>query len=254
MRFDTTLTFGKNPTDTAAYLQWTPGAVGPNGLDLVFNSGVTAASTPAAVAIGGSASSPGYLFLSQNASAFRTVAAAMQITYPGSELTRAGRIHYGQATGGLVDVGDTPVIDGVLASLNNWERTPGETIQINLRPGSAETIFQDAAATTLASTKDRCASLVVGFADLPVNTGMYIHLTLVVEWKPTVSKGMASTASTRAMSRSTMDDVFNYLERAGYEFMGRAGHAIGTGAIAAVTAALGYQNHRAITGRQGFAM
>jgi len=49
-----------------------------------------------------------------------------------------------------------------------------------------------------------------------------------------------------------MDDVFNYLERAGYEFIGRAGHAIGTGAIAAVTAALGYQNRRAIGAPMAF--
>jgi len=83
MRFNTTLTMGKTPTGTASYLQWTPGAVGPNGVDLIVGTDTTSAGTPVATAIGGSAFSPGYLFLSSNASAFRTVAASMQVTYAG---------------------------------------------------------------------------------------------------------------------------------------------------------------------------
>jgi len=68
----------------------------------------------------------------------RVVAGSMQVTYPGSELSRAGRVHYGQTTGGMIDGGDVPTPDGIAATLNNWGRTPSETIQLNIRPGASE--------------------------------------------------------------------------------------------------------------------
>lgn len=142
LRADSTFVGGSNALETAGFLHWTPGSIGPTGTDLVAGF----ASGPVAVApatMGGGANSPGYTFLASNCSAARVVAACMQIAYVGSEQTRSGRIHYGQTTGGLVDIGDNPVIDGIAGSLPNWERTPTDIIQLNLRPGVGETIFED---------------------------------------------------------------------------------------------------------------
>lgn len=142
-RADSTFVVGYEAGATCGYAQWTPGAVGPTGSDIVYGSSTLANAAVTATNIGGANGSPGYTFLTGNSSGARVVAACMQLAYVGSEQTRAGRIHYGQTTGGLIDAGDTPTVDGVAGSLPNWERTPQDVIQLNLRPGVGETIFQD---------------------------------------------------------------------------------------------------------------
>lgn len=92
----------------------------------------------------------------------------------------------------------------------------------------------------------------MAFAGLPAATGLFFHLTVVYEWKPTVSKGLAASSSSNATSGNSMDDVLNYLQALGYEFVGRAGHALGTAASAAAIASLSRRMAGTrLTGRQG---
>lgn len=124
LRVDSTIGLGVLAGSTCSYLHWTPGAIGPTGTDIVYAEASSSGAATVALASGAGNNTPGYTFLTTNASGARVVAASMQLAYIGSEQSRAGRIHYGQTTGGLIDVGDTPTVDGVAGSLPNWERTP----------------------------------------------------------------------------------------------------------------------------------
>lgn len=78
----------------------------------------------------------------------------------------------------------------------------------------------------------------MAWAGLPVSTGLYVHLTVVYEWKPSVAKGLATSSGSKAMSSNSLDDVLNYLHALGYEFVGRAGQATGNLVGAGVMAML----------------
>lgn len=250
LRADTTFNVGWEVGSTCGYLHWTPGAIGPGGTDLVYGQGSATGVAIVAASLG-TISTPGYSFLTTNSAGCRVVAACLQTSYVGPESTRAGRIHYGSTTGGLIDIADNPSVDGVGGSLPNWERTPLDIIQMNLRPGVGETIFEDPSSTTQTQTKDRCSALTLAWASLPAAVGLYVHLTVVYEWKPTVSRGLSSSNSSRASSANTMDDVLNYLQALGYEFVGRAGPAFGATLASSVMASLsGRMSSTALGSRQ----
>jgi len=64
IRFDTTFSWAIGPTETSGYVHWTPGAMGPNGLELIAGASTGGNVAATATAIGGGVLSPGYTFLS----------------------------------------------------------------------------------------------------------------------------------------------------------------------------------------------
>lgn len=124
LRADSTFNVSGGVTSTSGYLHWTPSAIGPSGSDIVYADTTSGSTSQVGVAAGLVPNTPGYTFLTTNAAGARVVAASMQLAYIGSEQSRAGRIHYGQTTGGLLDIGDSTSPDAVAGALPNWERTP----------------------------------------------------------------------------------------------------------------------------------
>jgi len=63
IRFDSTFTTTAGATDTSGYLHWTPGAMGPDGIELLIGAAANGSAPCTAITNGGGVNSPGYLFL-----------------------------------------------------------------------------------------------------------------------------------------------------------------------------------------------
>lgn len=244
-RAESTFTLIADAGQTAGVLHWTPGAVGSDGLDVIGGSAATSGAAITVAALGASATyTPGYNFLA-NSSAVRCIAGAMQIAFVGTELNRSGRFHYGQTSGGLINVADTPSADSLAPILENWERTPTDIVQINWKPNIADTQWTDPGAATGAGFKSKMSSLTYAIAGLPAATGVFIRLTAVYEWKPAYATGLASASATKAISRSTLDNVLDYLTESGYNWARQTGYGIGNAAMTGMSAGAMYAINRA---------
>lgn len=74
--------------------------------------------------------------------------------------------------------------------LANFERTPGEVIQVNWRPSATDLDFDSPTTPTLDVTNG--AGVAFAFEGLPPNTGIMFRTTVVWEWLPKVSGGLVS--------------------------------------------------------------
>lgn len=222
---------GTNTGETAGYVHWTPGYVNANNTELLIgnsNSGAgAAAATP-------NASSPGKTFLGANAKGVRCIAACMKVTFAGTESARSGRIHYGQTQSGMIDNGQTITADGVAQTLQNFSRTPTDTVEIVWKPEIGDTEFNDPTEAAGALIKDRKGALTFAFAGLPTAVGFTVHLTAVYEWTPAVSGGIGHNTNGKPLSSNSLDDVLTTLQRAGVSFVHGAATAAMSGAARGV--------------------
>lgn len=209
-RGETFFSVGNGATETAGYLHWTPGYVNSSNSDLI----VAATTTSNGVATNSaSGNGPAKAFLNSNVRGARCIAACLRITYPGAESGRSGRVHYGHSAGGAIDVGDSITPDGVAQLLVNYGRTPADTIELYWKPDVADFEFNDPSAASSATLKDRKSSLTVAWAGLPATVGLTFHLTAVYEWQPTVSLGIGMNTKGKAVSKNTIDEVIDYVNR-----------------------------------------
>nr|WRQ65690.1 hypothetical protein [Tolivirales sp.] len=162
----------------------------------------------------------------------------MQLGFVGTELNRSGRFHYGQTSGGLLTNADSVAPDQLAPALENWERTPTDIVQINWKPNIADTQWTDPGLATGNGFKSKMGSLTYVVAGLPANTGIFVRLTAVYEWKPAYSTGLASASLSKAISRSTLDNVLDTLTESGYNWVARGAHAVTSAAIAGAMAAV----------------
>jgi hypothetical protein len=229
-RAESFATFGNSVGNTAGVVHWTPGYVNNNNSDIIGTQAATGATSVAATVSG--APTPGKAFLLANAKGCRCVAACLKVTYPGSESGRAGRIHYGLTTAGILDVSVGVTADGMAQSLQHFTRTPPETIEIIWRPGAADTEFNDPTENASAVIRDRKSAISVAWAGLPDAVGLTFHFTAIYEWTPAFGTGVAHNALGKAVSRNTLDDVLDFLRNAGFTFTrqinGASGSALGT--------------------------
>ncbi len=217
---------------TAGTLHWTPGYVNSSGTEVLATQNLDGG---AAVAAGPLTSlSPGRTFLLNNAKAVRCIAACLKITFPGSESARSGRVHYGITSAGIIDNTNSIVPDGVAQSLQNYTRTPPETIELVWRPTIADTEFNDPTEAASAVIRDRKSALTVAFAGLPASVGMTFHFTALYEWTPAVNIGVAHNSSGKAESRNSLDDVLDAVKRTGFSYVRQLGAHAASGAISAL--------------------
>lgn len=239
-RADCVLTFGGGATDTAGFVHWTPGYVNNSNSELVV--GAAAAGSTAIVAAS-QGNGPGKAFLAANAAGVRCVAACAKVTYPGTESSRSGRLHYGHTQGSTVDVGDSIPVDSIAPLMQHFTRTPPEIVEVLWRPGIADTEFNDPTANSNATLRDRKSSITLAWAGIPVNTGMTVHFTAVYEWVPRINTGLANNVAGKSQSRNTMDDVLDALVRSGFTFVrnaaGAAGSSMAMGALTTISNAFG---------------
>jgi hypothetical protein len=175
--------FGTGTTplpETAGVIHWTPGYVNASNSHLL-NIGVATATTSGAAGASG-AQSPGTAFLANTARGVRCVAACLKVTFPGAESARSGRIHYGITPAGMLDAGESASPDQIAQTLQNYSRTPSDTIELFWKPGAADFEFNDPSATAVATLRDRKQSLTVVFAGLPGSVGITCHFTAIYEW------------------------------------------------------------------------
>lgn len=255
-RAESVTTIGTLSTETSGYLHWTPGYVNTNNTELVFGA---SAGPGTAVAAGSGNTTPGKVFLGGNASAARCVAACLKVTYPGAESSRSGRVHFGVTAAGLIDAGDSISVDNLAPVLQHFTRTPPETIELMWRPGVADQEFNDPRAASSPTLRDRKSSLTVAWAGLPGSTGMTFQFTAIYEWVPAAGQGISTNASGKNTSRNTLDDVIDYVQASGFNWVRSASHAagvgLGAGLISGISNTFGIMPARQMGhGRQRIAM
>lgn len=227
-RAESFFTIATAPTQTAGVLHWTPGYPNASGTELIGYWADTATASLATVVVGGPAplsSSPGKAFLNTNARGARCVAACMKVTFPGSESSRSGRVHYGHTTAGTIDLGQFVSADAIAQLLQHYGRTPTDTIELYWQPGIADTEFNDPTEAAGAIIRDRKTALTVAFAGFPAGVGLTFHLTAIYEWTPVQNLGLANNSLGKNMSRNSMDDVLDAIKRTGFTFVKHVGMA-----------------------------
>jgi len=226
IRSESFLTLGVAPTSTAGYLQWSPGLMGPNNTELCVAEAVSSATPAVASTL---ASAPGKTFLTATASTVRCVAACMRISYPGAELDRSGRLHFGGCSGSLIDAGQTLTVDQLAMTLEHYTRTPSGEIEVVWKPNAADQMFTDPNITNASVEKDRKSAVALAFAGLKAGVGLNIRFTAVYEWQPSVAQGVAVPNTSRAMSANSLDHVVNKAQELGFKFIRGMGQEMGGG-------------------------
>lgn len=191
----------------------------------------------------GSTYAPGRVFLNANAKGARCIAACLKITYPGSESTRSGRVHYGLTSAGLIDLNGSAAPDLIAQSLQHYGRTPADTIEVFWKPNVGDTEFNDPSEAASAVIRDRKSAITVAWAGLPAGVGLTFHMTAVYEWTPGTGYGVGHNAMGKARSVNSLDDVldtligggFNFVRNFGETFTPYAGRAAGAAAAMAFT-------------------
>lgn len=237
LRADQFYSTGFGATDTAGLQVFTPGLVDSGGSG-VIGFGASSGSTAVAPNFLGASLLPAYTFLVNSASAVRCVAACMKVTFPGAESARAGRIHYGQTSSGIVTTAAIAA-DNVAQALPNFSRVPADTIELIWKPNDADQLFMRPGSSMLDDNakNNKSASLVFSWAGIPVSTGMTIHLTAVYEWQPKASQGISVPNLSKSPSQNTLDEVVNFLIAKGETFVRSTAHMAGRAAMAGVLSA-----------------
>jgi len=227
---------GAGATTTAGIWHWTPGYVNADSTELVFINSATASAAQTVVA---TTNSPGKSFLAANARGVRCIAACMRITFIGSESTRAGRLHVGHTTAGMIDVGQSVSVDQVAQTLQYFSRTPTDTVELIWKPNLSDVNFQDPSAGSSPVIRDQHSAITMAVAGLPTGTGMTIHMTAIYEWTPAVALGVGHNALGKARSVNTLDEVQDTLIERGFAYVRGAAFQAGMGLGSGVMAALG---------------
>jgi hypothetical protein len=162
-----------------------------------------------------------------------------EVTFPGSESTRSGRVHYGQTNASILDFGDSATADDMATLLQHYTRTPPETIELIWKPDVGDFEFNDPTEPTGAIVRDRKSAMTVAWAGLPTAVGLTFHLTAVFEWTPKGGLGVAGNSTGKAVSRNTFDDVVDYLQNAGFTWVRQAGMAAGAGLMSGISQTFG---------------
>jgi len=226
-RAESFITWGTSAGTTSGVVHWTPGYVNSSGTMMITCDSVNGTTSQTMTAANPLTITPGQAFLASNARGARCVAACVKLIYPGSESTRAGRVHYGLTQGGMLDVGNTTTVDQVAQTLQHFSRTPTEPIEIVWKPNIADTEFNDPAEVSNQQIRDRKSAITFAFVGLPATVGMTAHFTAVYEWTPAVGQGVAHNALGKNTSRNTLDQVLDTLIQGGFQFVKHAGGAAG---------------------------
>lgn len=216
VRTDSWSTFGLGVGVTAGTFHWTPGYQCSTGQELLYTNSVTSSTADPATIL---TNAPGKLFLPSNAGQARCVAACVKVQFTGAESVRAGRIHYGHTSGGLITPAATYTVDSIANSLSNFQRTPPTEIEILWKPNDRDQLFFQPSVAYDAKDRDGRSAITVAFADLPANTGLTMQMVAVYEWQPRTNQGVGTPEGSRARSSNTLDEVLNFLEDRGEKFV-----------------------------------
>lgn len=231
-RFESDFLLAYGGTETATAVFFTPGfnseLVGGNGGGMLLTPTTAITSDSGTIAFQNSTGfAPGYTWLANNAKAFRSVAACIQVSWPGTELTRQGIVGLGQTTlsnclGGTQNAGNLRVL------ANSVARMPDDTLELVLRPTEASQRWCDPTLSpTLAVVQEvwgDAPSLFLTASGFAGGTGIRVRVVNVVEWLPATATGIAGSVPRAPASNNTLTDVLHFLDTAmGNKWVRRAG-------------------------------
>jgi hypothetical protein len=208
-RFEVDFIVNASATDTTAVVGFTPGlgSAYVSNIPLPFDSTVFTFT-------GNAAYSPGLTYLTSNASAFRTLAACMQVYYPGSELSRAGITSIGQYSNASIAAGS--LTTSVLRSAANYvERVPDQMTELIWRPTNYDLEWFGTGTNEGVALSDKRSSIISTTTGIPISTGMRIRLVAVYEWMPLTTVGLVMPNKTSNPSANTFQDVIKKLDTFG---------------------------------------
>lgn len=236
--------WGINPDATNGIFQWVPGVFSADGVIYGFNGANVAG-------LGAGPFIPGNAYITGNASQCRCIAACLEITYPGAELNRAGRVHYGHGNGGVLDIGVAIATNAITPMLEMMERTPAGKIEILWKPGQADGLFRDPNTAASIQDRERRASITVAWAGLPLvgavgsaGVGLTFKQTAVYEYQPIRNIGVSIPNMARTTTNS-LGDVMRALQARGERFLSSTvAQMVSNVAFAATSSAMGNINSR----------
>lgn len=223
-------------------VHWVPSAFAGDAttgeLGNLYYSSATAANVALPMTAG--AGSPAGNFLLNTATTARAVAACMQLIYAGSELNRSGFIYMGHTDGLYAYPGQGKSADDYTQALPEFSRTPNDMCESIWRPTEGDWPFTNVAGAVNASGRGALTTSWTGVVGL-----IRIRLVCVYEFKVNLSSGLIDDGIGRNVTKSSWNDVFNYIEKTGAEWFstGHGRRVIGT----AVDAALAYGANSAYT-------
>lgn len=221
VRFESDFLLGNGATETAGALLWTPGGQNEGASNTGFVNGFAANDT-ALITYTNNNAAPGKVFLQNNASSYRCIAACLQVYWPGSELNRQGIIGAAQATYGLLSTASNSNASGLRSLCPVVERMPTDHLEIRWAPNFADGLFTNPASTT--SVEDGHAGILLTWAGIPVSTGVRIRMVAVFEWRPKV-QGLVLSSNTAHSSAEGVQEVRHMLDARDANWWNRSGQA-----------------------------
>jgi hypothetical protein len=243
-RFESDFLVANDIASTAFALYFTPGVFGTvagAGLPgmVVTPNGVLVADTTNITWTNNATLAPGASFLNPTAKSFRSIAACLQIMWPGTELTRSGVVGVAQTTLDTAYSLNAENCANLRTLCSSVTRMPEEIMEIRLRPTDASFRFTDCnqsfASTTGTTTFADQPSLLVTASGFPVSTGVRVRLVNVIEWVPNVSTGIVNPDASYYDGTTTTQDVLRYIRNIDFVTLG---HAAGSFAGSAASAFL----------------
>lgn len=186
VRFENDQVVANGATEVAAFGVWAPG-FGLSTTNVTAQTSDTLGSllTPSTLV------APGDTFLKNNGNAVRCVAACLQISYPGSELNRAGIVGIGVAPA------DTAILNlptaagggninataqGYRVASQHVERMPQSIVECKWFPGEADqTAYSYPYPTAYAPGLQGRNAIIWSASGFPVSTGVRIRMVAVYE-------------------------------------------------------------------------
>lgn len=217
LRAENTFTMGTPAGTTAATFVWVPGAIGNNAGNgsAIVTGNASSAGAGMALAQVANGFQPGYAFLAANAAEVRVVAACIQVFYPGTELDRSGLIGYGNIPGGTLVNGAAINASFVFQTLERYERTPNEHIEIKWRPTAFDQNHTAPTANTGTAELARRGGLGIVLQGGAPAVGLIIRMVAVYEYTPAYASGLTAPSAARNTSNNSLDQVINFLDSTG---------------------------------------
>jgi hypothetical protein len=210
-RFEQDIVLNNDATSVGSYIVFVP------SICAYYTSAAAITSDTTLYASGATGAGPGYsqLLSGAGASSFRTIAACLQVYYPGSEQSRSGISAIGQLNQGAVTGTNSTSTIRVLSEY--VERTPGAMIELKWTPNNYDMEWGSTTAPDGGSGPllNRRSALVSSTFGIPVVTGMRYRMVSVIEYLPSSGNGMVAAPTDRTISRNTFSDVLRVLEGAG---------------------------------------
>jgi hypothetical protein len=208
-RFESDFLVDAGGTETGAFYAFVPGTNTAFGTSIPIANDATAFS-PVFVA----GFTPGYTFLSANASQFRCLSACVQVYWPGTEFNRSGVISLTNAPAGLVSSTSVLSTATLRATSEYVERTPVTVSEIVWRPNNYDLTWIEPQ-TELAANFDKHNALIVSGAGMAIGNGLRCRVVGVYEWMPLTGNGIVQSQNRGQQSSNTFQDVIQYVDKFG---------------------------------------